>query len=173
MIDLIFWSGLLIVAWVYIFYWVYSIYKGAPYYPSSRKFRDGLVEAVNENGNTLRIAELGAGDGRVAFALAKEGHRVDAFEINPFLTLIMRMRNLFAANKINIIRDDFLHHDFGEYDVFITYLYPAVMQKIAHKISAQAKPGATVFSNTFSFYDRKPDRKLLNGRLLVYSNVTV
>lgn len=168
MLELIFWSALLIIVLVYLFYWVYGVFKGAPYYPSNKHFIAGVTQVASEK-DTAVIAELGAGDGRVAFALAREGHTVDAYEINPFFALFMRLRKFIGRyDNVTVYRDDFMNHNLAKYDILITYLYPGIMKRLAKKFSTEAKPGAIVLSNTFSFKDREPDRKLVDGRLLEY-----
>lgn len=166
MIVLIFSISLFFLTLAYVFYWGYGFYKGAPFYPSKKKFRAALLEELKQIKNPV-IAELGSGDGRIAIDMARQGYRVSAFEINPFLTLISKLfAKLHRAKSLEILNQDFLKQDLSKYNVIVTYLYPGIMQKIAAKLEKEAKPGTLVISNTFRIKSREPIKE--KDKMLVY-----
>ena len=84
-----------------------------PYFPSNRQDLPLIVMAFKLKKNQV-IFDLGAGDGIVIFAAAKEAlqkklnTKFIAVEINPILIFILHLRRLFHSNKrnIKIIRAD-------------------------------------------------------------------
>ena len=72
----------------------WSLFFSVPYVPSNNKFIKGCLEIL-EKENVVNVAELGAGDGRIAVAVARKGMVVDAYEINPFLSLLIRLEKIF------------------------------------------------------------------------------
>lgn len=157
---------LLLILLIFAFYWLYAIFAGAPYYPSSKKAISKIV-AYAKTTKKLRVAELGSGDGRMALALARSGFEVTAYEINPLLTLLTTLRAKLLGVKLNVKQANFLLQDLSEYDIFVAYLYPKIMQKLYAKLKKEAKPGAIIISNTFSIKEHKPLQQL-DEKILIY-----
>jgi 16S rRNA A1518/A1519 N6-dimethyltransferase RsmA/KsgA/DIM1 with predicted DNA glycosylase/AP lyase activity len=169
MIELIALLVLSVIYIVYFYYWIKAFRISAPYFPTSKKtIKTALKELKNHK--VKHIAELGAGDGRVAFALAREGYEVSAIEFNPILVLIMKFRKLIGNyKKVHIIREDFLKLNYEKYDAAFIYLYPKVMDKLAKKLTQEMPKNAVFISNTFMFHDKKPVSTSEN-KIYVYIN---
>jgi 16S rRNA A1518/A1519 N6-dimethyltransferase RsmA/KsgA/DIM1 with predicted DNA glycosylase/AP lyase activity len=169
MIELIALLVLSVIYIVYFYYWIKAFRISAPYFPTSKKtIKTALKELKNHK--VKHIAELGAGDGRVAFALAREGYEVSAIEFNPILVLIMKFRKLIGNyKKVHIIREDFLKLNYEKYDAAFIYLYPKVMDKLAKKLTQEMPKNAVFISNTFMFHDKKTVSTSEN-KIYVYIN---
>lgn len=155
---------------VFAFYWIYAIFKGAPYYPSSGKAQAQMLEQILQQKNP-KVVELGAGDGRVAIKIARKGIPVTAIEINPILTIIIRVLAFITFTKgLKVINADFLRCDLSEYNVAVAYLYPGIMQKLEPKLFSEMKPGSIVISNTFAIKNREPINKIegKGAKILIY-----
>ena len=85
----IFGLGALFLVCVFGFYWIYAIIRGAPYYPSSREALKAMLDEVKKHPGA-KIVELGAGDGRVAIAIAREGFDVTAIDNDKDLLRIAK-----------------------------------------------------------------------------------
>lgn len=170
MIELFALLTLSIIYIIYFYYWIKAFRISAPYYPTSKKtIRTAIKELKKHDVN--HVAELGAGDGRVAFALAREGYEVTAIEFNPILVLIMKVRKLIGRyKKVHIIRKDFLKLNYQNYDAAFIYLYPKVMDKLAKKLTKEMPKNAIFVSNTFMFHDKKPIA-VSENKIYVYLNV--
>lgn len=78
-----------------------------PYFPTNKKDVSLIVKLFRLTNNQI-VFDLGAGDGAVIFAAAKEAFKKNlnttfiAVEINPVLVLILHIKKLFNPNKKNI-----------------------------------------------------------------------
>lgn len=169
MIELI---ALLIIFTIYViyfYYWIKAFRISAPYYPTSKKTIRTAIRELKKY-KPKHIVELGAGDGRVAFALAREGYEVTAIEFNPILVFVMKVRKLIGNyKKVHIIRNDFLKLSYEKYDGAFIYLYPKVMDKLAEKLKKEMPKNAVFIANTFMFHDKKPV-SVSENKIYVYLN---
>jgi predicted RNA methylase len=148
--------GFLIIysAWGYYFIW--SMMRGVPYYPSHKNDIKKIIEYLPKD-KTKKIVELGAGDGRLAFAMAKAGYKVTAIEYNSFLSLLMRLIKLIKRiDNVEIKNKNFFDEDLTQYDVYVGYLFPKSMEKLYPIIFQQANKGKVVISNTFKLKNCEP-----------------
>lgn len=167
MIQLILISVITIIFIIYFYYWIRAFIISAPYYPSNKKVLSKSLEEFKKN-NTKHVVELGAGDGKVAILLAKNGIVVTAVEINPILALLIWLRRVvLRLDNLHVYRGDFLKMDFKKFDGAFIYLYPKVMDKLSKKLYDEMPEGSLILSNTFNFHDRKPEKKFDN-KLIVY-----
>ncbi len=169
MIELVVLSIFAIVYALYFFYWFKAFRISAPYYPTSKKALETMLEALN-NYDVKHVVELGAGDGRVAIALVRAGYEVTAVEFNPILAFIIQLRKILGRhNKLHVLRKDFLKISYEDYDGAFIYLYPKVMDKLSEKIRKEMPKGAVLISNTFKFNSRTPALEKEN-KVYVYVN---
>lgn len=169
MIELFVLLFIAIIYIVYFFYWFKAFKISAPYYPTSKKSMQTMLDVL-EKYKVQHILELGAGDGRIAVALAKAGYEVTAVEFNPILVFIIYLKKFLGGYKqLHIIRNDFLKISYRGYDGVFLYLYPKVMDQLSHKITKEMPEDAIIITNTFQFKDRKP-LKSENNKIYVYQN---
>lgn len=167
MIETIFWICVFVFYFFAAFYWIYSFYKGAPFYPSSKKAISDIISGLNLDKDS-HVIELGSGDGRVAIAIAKKCGHVTAVEINPYLTLLNRLKSIFArTTNLTIVNRDMLKMDFSQYNRAVIYLYPGLMERLEKRLFNEMPKGALIVSNTFRFKNRTPIKKI-DDRILVY-----
>ena len=156
MSDTIFLIGFFILYGLAAFYFIWSMMFGVPFYPSNKKAIQAIIDFLPKN-KKLQVVELGAGDGRVAFAIAKLGYKVTAIEFNPFLSIIMRLRRFIGKYKnVQIKNVNFFSEDLTKYDIYVGYLFPNSMKKLDPVLFSKENKGKTVISNTFALKDRKP-----------------
>jgi 16S rRNA A1518/A1519 N6-dimethyltransferase RsmA/KsgA/DIM1 with predicted DNA glycosylase/AP lyase activity len=137
---------------------IWTIIFSVPYVPSNKKFVKQTLEILQKE-KVKNVAELGAGDGRVALAIARKGINVDAFEINPYLSLLIRLEKLFFAGKtLNVYNENFEKKEFFNYQAVIMYLIPDVLKRLESKLFSQMPKNSVIISNTFQFKNHKPEK---------------
>lgn len=126
---------------------------------------DYLVTAMLKEANTTAndlVYDLGAGDGKIAIAAAKEfGARAVGVEYNPkMVTLAKCLVNAAnVADKVEIIEGDIFKIDFSAATVVTLYLLPSLNERLMPTL-LKMKPGTRIVSNTFLIGDWKPDRNI-------------
>jgi len=169
MIELLILFLISLLYFVYFFYWFKAFKISAPFYPTSKKATKTMLDALGDH-KVNHVLELGAGDGRVAVALAKAGYEVTAVEFNPILVWIIYIRKFLGRyEKLHVIRSDFLKISYKGYDGAFIYLYPKVMDQLSDKILNEMPKGAILVTNTFQFHGRKPI-KSEDNKIFVYKN---
>ncbi len=85
------------------------------------------------------------------------------YELNLLAYIKARLQSA-GLDGIRIRREDFWKANLGEADVVFCYLFPDVMERLAEKIRAEIKPGATVVSANFPLPGFTPDRVVRPGK---------
>lgn len=166
---LLFCIGLVVFAIIML---VQNLFNIPPYMPSfNRRIRTVLSEILSESAakhpkKTLKLIDLGSGDGKIAFLAAKLGYEASGIEINPFLIATTRFRTKLAKHKPQFHFGSYFNHNLSGYDVVFTYLFPETMEELEEKIFKEMKPGSIVVSNTFKFKHHKGIDK--GNRIWVY-----
>lgn len=105
------------------------------------------------------VYDLGAGDGAIAIAAAKDfGARAIGIEYNPKLAALAQRNAERAgvADKVKIISGDLFKEDFSNASVVTLYLLPELNLQL-RPILLKMKPGTRIVSNTFDMVDWEPD----------------
>ncbi len=154
----------LIILFAVFYLWANTF--GVPFVPSDRRIVNNMVNFLKKT-KVKKVAELGAGDGRVAFALAREGFEVLAVEVNPLLSLWMRLVKFVRRyNKVEIENKDLFKVDIKGIDAIIVYLYPEHLEKLEKRFFKEMPSGSYILSNTFTFKNHKPIEN--TGKLYIY-----
>lgn len=129
-----------------------SMLHGAFFVPSADDRLNTMLKLAKPKPGE-KIIDLGSGDGKIAFALAKLGYPVEGIEINP---LLVRLANK-QAKKLNLEklasfrRANFWRLDFSQYDLIFVYGITYIMKRLEKKLRKELKPEARVVSNYFQF----------------------
>lgn len=112
------------------------------------------------------VADLGAGDGRIAIAFAKKGALVDAFELDQNLIEKIQKNAMAEGVMENItVRNlDFWKADWEKYDIVSIYPMPDVMEMLEKKLG-ELKKGARVVVN---YYPLKRQESGLKDHIYFY-----
>jgi SAM-dependent methyltransferase len=124
---------------------------------------DGLVtkmlEMAEVKGNDL-VYDLGAGDGKIAIAAAKQfGAKAVGVEYNPDMAKLAQcfVRAEGLTDKVKIVQGDIFETDFSSATVVTLYLLPELNVKLRPTI-LKMKPGTRVVSHSFLMEDWQPDQ---------------
>lgn len=131
------------------------IFWGAPFLPTHQERLERALRLVNLKPGQ-KIADLGAGDGRILIACAKKGARAFGFEINPFL--VWRAKSNIKKAEVGAVCQwkSFWKQDFSSFDIVFVYGITHIMKKLEKKLQRELKPGAKVVSFIFSFPGWQP-----------------
>jgi SAM-dependent methyltransferase len=105
------------------------------------------------------VVDLGAGDGRIAIAAAKDfGARSEGIEYNPEMAQLATClaEAAGAADKARIVQGDIFKEDFSKATVVTMYLLPQLNLCVRHRILAMP-PGTRVASHQFSMGEWEAD----------------
>jgi SAM-dependent methyltransferase len=108
------------------------------------------------------VYDLGAGDGRIAIAAAKEfGARAVGIEYEADMAELARRnaRRAGVGEQVRIITGDIFKEDFSHATVVTMYLLPDLNLKL-RPIILDMKPGTRVASHAFNMGDWEPDEYL-------------
>ena len=149
-------------------YFIWLVMFSIPYWPSDKKFINILINSLQRE-KVNKIAEFGAGDGRVALELCKQGYKVDAYEINPIFSIFIRICKLFKGEKnLMIYNENFLKHtvDYSQYQAIVLYLNPKLMSLLEHRMFKEMPQNSIIISNTFKFPNKIAEK--VSGKMLLY-----
>ncbi|MFA5070018.1 MAG: hypothetical protein WC528_01945 [Patescibacteria group bacterium] len=129
--------------------------KAAPWVPTRQKDIKRMLELARIKPSDL-VYDLGAGDGRLVVAVAKEyPSKVVGFELSvlPYLVARLRVRLAGFGPRTKILFKDFYHYDVSGADVILCFLTPKAMSRLSPKFSRELKSGARIISYAFKIKD--------------------
>lgn len=152
---------------------VLKITHGAMFHPSALIRVKTFLDATPMQPDDLLI-DIGCGDGRVLREAWKR-YRVRAlgYEVNPLAYVMARVRNFFSSD-VKISYKNFWNEDISTANVIFCYLFPDVMEKLAHKLERELRPGTLVVSCNFPLpgwrhqQELKPDSFFHNDPIYLY-----
>ncbi|RJO59390.1 class I SAM-dependent methyltransferase [Candidatus Parcubacteria bacterium] len=95
------------------------------------------------------VYDLGAGDGKFLQELVRATNcRAEGFELSPFFWFLGELRAA-KSKKWKMHLQNFLQIDLSEPTVIFTFLAPAGLPTLMHKLKNEAKPGTLIISYGF------------------------
>jgi SAM-dependent methyltransferase len=125
---------------------------------------DGLVTRMLEMAEVTaadRVYDLGAGDGKIAIAAARDfGARAVGIEYDPQLARLAQcyVQADRLGERVQIIQGDIFETDFSSATVVTLYLLPELNVRLRPTI-LKMKPGTRVVSHSFLMGDWEPDER--------------
>jgi len=138
--------------------------KDVIWVPTNDAVADAMLKAANVGPNDL-VFDLGAGDGKIAIAAAKNyGARAVGIEYNKYMAALAtrNAERAGVADKVKIIHGDIFVEDFSKATVLTMYLLPDLNLKLRPTILKMA-PGTRVATNSFNMGDWEPDQVIGTG----------
>jgi hypothetical protein len=127
---------------------------------------DGLVTRMLKMAEVTaadRVYDLGAGDGKIAIAAARDfGARAVGVEYDPQLARLAQcyVQADRLGERVQIIHGDIFETDFSSATVVTLYLLPELNVRLRPTI-LKMKPGTRVVSHSFLMGDWEPDERSL------------
>jgi SAM-dependent methyltransferase len=138
--------------------------KDVIWVPTNDAVADAMLKAANVGPNDL-VFDLGAGDGKIAIAAAKNyGARAVGIEYNKDMAALAarNAQRAGVSDKVKIVHGDIFVEDFSKATVLTMYLLPDLNLKLRPTILKMA-PGTRVATNSFNMGDWEPDQVIGNG----------
>ena len=132
--------------------------KDVIWIPTSNELVSQMLKIANVGPSDL-VYDLGAGDGKIAIAAAKEfGAQAVGIEFNPDLAALgqRNAERAGVADKVKIIQGDIFKEDFSKATVVTLYLLPELNYQLRDSL-LKMKPGTRVVSHAFDMADWQPD----------------
>lgn len=141
---------LILVFLLYVIYILsYSMFKGAPY-AALGKDRIKTMMKLLKIQKGKKLADLGAGDGRILKAAALNGALSYGYEINPLIFLISKIK-LHDAKNTHPMLKDYWKENLTRYDYITVWGVPTMMSRLEKKLLIELKKGTLVASNHCKF----------------------
>lgn len=121
-------AGILSIAGIVLF--------GAPFVPTKRRQIEVALDLLNLTEGSV-LYELGAGDGRVALAAAQRGLRVEAYELNVILFLVIWVRSRRYRSRIRVHCSSYWRADLRHADGIFIFSGELYMNRFARMIKRQ------------------------------------
>lgn len=138
--------------------------KDVIWVPTNDAVADAMLKVAKVKPTDL-VYDLGAGDGKIAIAAAKNfGATAVGIEYNKEMAELAKRNTERAgvADKVNIINGDIFVEDFSKATVVTMYLLPDLNLKIRPTILKMA-PGTRIVTNSFNMGDWEPDDTIGTG----------
>jgi SAM-dependent methyltransferase len=129
---------------------------------------DAMVTRMLQAAKTTRddvVYDLGAGDGRIPIAAAKEfGAKAVGIEYDANLAALARRsaERAGVANKVTIVQGDIFNEDFSGASVVTLYLLPDLNQQLRPRL-LRMKPGTRIVSHLWDMGEWEPDDTIHAG----------
>ena len=137
--------------------------KDVIWIPTGNELVNKMLTIANVGPSDL-VYDLGAGDGKIAIAAAKDfGARAVGIEYNADMAALgqRNAERAGVANKVKIIQGDIFKEDFSKASVVTLYLLPELNYQLRPTI-LKMKPGTRVVSHAFNMADWQPDGEIDN-----------
>jgi len=143
---------------LFLAFFVYPIFYGAPFEPTSDETLKKIIK-FSKMRKSDKIVDLGSGNG-------KKGFEAHGIEINPLLVWHskMRIKKLGLQKKAFIHYGSFWNKNLKNFDVVVTFQINYVMGKLERKLKEELNPNSRIISNTWKF----PNLKLMKHEGDVY-----
>jgi SAM-dependent methyltransferase len=138
--------------------------KDVIWVPTNDAVADAMLKVAKVKPSDL-VYDLGAGDGKIAIAAAKNfGATAVGIEYNKEMAELAKRNTERAgvADKVKIINGDIFVEDFSKATVVTMYLLPDLNLKIRPTILKMA-PGTRIVTNSFNMGDWEPDDTIGTG----------
>lgn len=135
--------------------------KDVIWIPTGNELVTQMLKTANV-GPTDLVYDLGAGDGKIAIAAAKDfGARAVGIEYNADMAALgqRNAERAGVANRVKIIQGDIFKEDFSKATVVTLYLLPELNYQLRPTI-LKMKPGTRVVSHAFDMGDWQPDAEI-------------
>lgn len=172
---MLFWNIIVILALLLIFLTVVVGVTFAPWVPTRKKDLQRVLALANLKSGE-KCYELGCGNGRVSFFLAKNSEaKIIGVEYGILLFLWCTLKKLFSRNSnLSFRYQNLFHTDLSDADVVYVFGMPKKLEtKLRHKFITELLPGSRVISYIFPIQGWEPSTVDLpsEGRAKIYHYV--
>ena len=127
-----------------------SDFFGVPFVPTRNRSLERILAPITLSKKDV-FYDLGSGDGRLPFYMAKNyGLKAIGVELNPLLYFYSRLKKrLFKVKNVEFLRANFFDVSLKKASVIYVFLFPEVVNKLYSKILMECKKGTIIISHGF------------------------
>lgn len=156
---------LLIGLLILVFMFGSVVLVGAPYLPTKSEQIKQALDLLSLKKSDV-LFELGAGAGAITVAVARKGVRVEAYEINPLLVLILYLRTMRYRKYVGVHLGNMWSADLSLASHVYVFLQDRFMKRLDQKLTEQASRPVKLVSYAFKVPGKKVVRE--NGPMYLY-----
>lgn len=145
-----------------LLFWAFTFFKNkTPFIPVSIKALPYIEKALDIKAGDI-VYDLGSGDGRVIYYLAKKypNTKFIGIENNPFATLLNHINIFFikkdVRNNLVFKNNDFFKEDLSNATHIFSYIYPNEMDDLLIKFDNDFKGAVKMVSVNYRFTNKRP-----------------
>ena len=146
--------------------------KEAPFIPLQKNVLERTAKEVTITDGSL-IYDLGCGDGRVLFFLAKKYPQGRYIGVEKYMLPFMFARiNFFFHGRpknIKIVKKDMFDCNFREASHIFIYLFPGHVDRVYDKLEKELKKGTWVVSCGFNFKKKNAQKVIKISKNILFS----
>ena len=92
-----------------------------------------------------KVVDLGSGDGRIVFSVARQGYQATGVELNPILVYYSRLSALFQGlhRDTSFLRKDLFTVNYSDYDHIVIFGVDSLMPELEEKLLTN-KPSSLI-----------------------------
>lgn len=127
-----------------------------PYFQTTRYRVQAMLELAQPQPGE-KMADLGAGDGRILMAFATAGIESHGFELDAHLLSLAKehIRHAALETKASVHQKDFWQEDLSPFSIIAIYPMPDIMEALETKLRHELQPGSRVVLNYYPFANWK------------------
>lgn len=149
-----------------VLYLMNVFFTKVPFVPINKNTNKKVLEYIKTE-NLLKdrniIYDLGSGDGRLLFLLAKEykDKKFLGYEIGPFPFLFSKFKQFFwRVKNVDIKYGNFFKKDLKDADFIFCYLLPKVLDSLLEKFKQELKENTLIVTCDFGFSKLSPKQTI-------------
>ena len=131
----------------------YGALSSAPWLPTKKRDVKRMADIADIKKGEI-VYDLGCGDGRLIFAVARLGAKAIGIEVFILPYLYACIKKIFYRNVV-ILYGDFFNYDISQADVVMIFLMPKSYKKIIEKLAKELRPGSRVVVYCFEIEEWK------------------
>nr|ACO10837.1 C16orf24 [Caligus rogercresseyi] len=126
-----------------------------PYVPATDTQVQNVMKALQGRPKGGTLVDIGSGDGRIVFEAARLGYKATGIELNPWLVLYSKIKNLFTGSSLegsaSFRRQDLWKSDLRDYDNIVVFGVEEMMKELEVKLVKEVKLGSQTIACRFPF----------------------
>jgi len=138
-----------------------------PYVPATTTQVKHVAQALGRASGrrAQNVAEIGSGDGRIAFEVAKQGYNVVGYELNPWLVYYCRLScwRQGLRKRCTFHKQDLWKVNYSVFNNVVIFGVEEMMPALERKLLQEMQPGARIIACRFPLTGLKPNLVIGEG----------
>ncbi len=135
--------------------------------PTSKQAAKAIIGVIKDYGSEGKnFYDLGCSRGSLSLAMKKSlpGLKICGVDNSPIKIFFAKLRSKIFGRKIDFKKKDIFALDLSRADIVYAYLWYDLMPRLERKLKKELKRGSIVITNTTSFPNWRPNRKIITSK---------